>query len=69
MLITIIRDLIQHDNSQVVLSSRPYPMFDRAFSSRAMLRLQDLTRADIKILCQTSSSLVRDSTPGEAKRL
>lgn len=47
-LITIIQELILDVNIKVVLSSRPYPTFDRAFSSRAMLRLQDLTKADIR---------------------
>lgn len=47
-LITIIQELIQNVNIRVVLSSRPYPTFDRAFSSGAKLRLQDLTKADIE---------------------
>lgn len=47
-LITIIQELIQNVNIKVVLSSRPYPTFDRAFGSGAMLRLQDLTKADIE---------------------
>lgn len=48
ILITIIQELIQNVNIKVVMSSRPYLKFDRAFSSGAMLKLQDLTKADIK---------------------
>lgn len=47
-LITMFGDLAQNPNIKVVLSSRPYPKFDRAFGSSAMLKLQDLTRADIE---------------------
>ena len=47
-LITMFGDLVQNVNIKIVLSSRPYPKFDRAFGSSAMLKLQDLTRADIK---------------------
>ena len=47
-LITMFGDLVQNVNIKIVLSSRPYPKFDRAFGSSAMLKLQDLTRADIE---------------------
>lgn len=47
-LIEMFQELVQDEKIKVVLSSRPYPTFDRAFGSRAMLKLQDLTRADIK---------------------
>ena len=46
-LITIIEKLTQNVNVKVVLSSRPYSIFERAFGSAAMLRLHDLTGADI----------------------
>lgn len=47
-LITMFQELVEKANIKVVLSSRPYPMFDRALSSGAMLKLQDLTKADIR---------------------
>ena len=53
-LITMFGDLAQNPNIKIVLSSRPYPKFDRAFSSSAMLKLQDLTRADIETFVSDS---------------
>ncbi len=47
-LVTMFGDLAQNPNLKAVLSSRPYPKFDTAFGSSAMLKLQDLTRDDIK---------------------
>lgn len=47
-LIEMFQELVQDEKIKVVLSSRPYPTFDREFGSRAMLKLQDLTRADIE---------------------
>lgn len=48
-LITMVQKLVQVANIKVVLSSRPDLIFDRAFGSGAMLKLQDLTRGDIKM--------------------
>ena len=47
-LIRIVEKLTQNVNIKVVLSSRPYSIFESAFGSATMLRLHDLTRADIE---------------------
>ncbi len=47
-LVEMFQELVRYVNIKVVLSSRPYPNFERAFSYGAMLKLQDLTRGDIK---------------------
>ncbi|KAL9132773.1 MAG: hypothetical protein Q9175_006048 [Cornicularia normoerica] len=48
--ISLISHLVQDANIKVVLSCRPYSIFDRAFGSGAMLKLQDLTRGDIEMV-------------------
>lgn len=48
-LILMFLELVQNPNIKIVLSSRPDQKFDRAFGSGAMLKLQDLTKADIKM--------------------
>ena len=47
-LIEMFQELVRYVNIKVVLSSRPYLSFERAFSCGAMLKLQDLTRGDIE---------------------
>lgn len=47
-LIALFQRLVESLDIKVVLSSRPYPAFNRAFGSGAMLKLEDLTRPDIK---------------------
>ena len=47
-LISFIQDTVQSYDVKVCVSSRPHPAFDRAFGSSAKLRLQDLTRNDIR---------------------
>ncbi len=47
-LVAFIRQAMQGTDVKVCLSSRPYRAFKEAFRSSAKLRLQDLTRNDIK---------------------
>lgn len=47
-LISFIRELMQGANVKVCLSSRPEKTFKKAFGSSTKLRLQDLTRNDIR---------------------
>lgn len=47
-LISLIMKLIQLPNTKICLSSRPLLKYDDHFGSSAMLKLQDLTRSDIK---------------------
>ena len=46
-LVPVIKDLLKENNVKVCLSSRPYRVFSEAFSSANMLKLHDVTRADI----------------------
>lgn len=46
--IAFINSLVSNGNVKVVVSSRPIPACVQAFSSKPKLRLQDLTRDDIK---------------------
>ena len=46
-LVSVIKDLLKENNVKVCLSSRPYRVFSEAFSSANMLKLHDVTRADI----------------------
>lgn len=48
-LVLMFLELVQDPNMKIVLSSRPDQKFDQAFGSGAMLKLQDLTKADIKM--------------------
>jgi len=47
-ILSVIRNLIENSDVKICLSSRPYKIFSDAFSSSAMLRLHDLTKADIR---------------------
>lgn len=47
-ILSLVADLMDHSNVKICLSSRPYRIFSDAFSSSAMLRLHDLTKADIR---------------------
>jgi len=61
-ILSVVRNLIENSEVKICLSSRPYRVFSDAFSSSAMLKLHDLTNADI--LTYVSESLLpRDSIP------
>lgn len=47
-LVSWIRETLRSSEIKMCLSSRPYRAFDQAFGSSAKLRLQDLTRNDIR---------------------
>ena len=47
-LICLFRDLIEHPNVKVCVSSRPWLVFEEAFMHKPSMMLQDLTYADIK---------------------
>lgn len=47
-LIFLLQELARNDNAKICLSSRPWNIFNDAFGSGPMLRLEDLTRGDIQ---------------------
>ncbi len=47
-LICLLRDLIEHPNVKICVSSRPWLVFEEAFIHKPSMMLQDLTYADIK---------------------
>ena len=47
-ILALIKDFVQYKNVKICLSSRPDKSFGKAFQSSPMLRLQDLTKRDIK---------------------
>lgn len=47
-LISLFRDLMEHPNVKVCVSSRPWLVFEEAFMHKPSMMLQDLTYADIK---------------------
>jgi len=61
-IVSMVRDLTENTDLKTCLSSRPYRIFSDAFSSSAMLRLHDLTEADIRKYV-TESLLPRVSMP------
>lgn len=58
----VVRNLIENSDVKICLSSRSYRVFSDAFSFLAMLRLHDLTNADI-LTYVFESLLPRDSMP------
>ena len=48
-LVELLQDKVKGPNMKICLSSRPDRSFRHAFSSSAMLRLEDLTRKDIRL--------------------
>jgi hypothetical protein len=75
--ISFIESLCRHPNLKVVVSSRPEPDFIDAFASKSMLRMQDLTKPDIRKYVLDSvgchpylrSLTQRDHTQARAKQL
>lgn len=61
-MVSMVRDLTEDENVKICLSSRPYRIFSDSFSSSAMLKLQDLTEADIRTYI-SESLLPRGSIP------
>ncbi|KIW12470.1 hypothetical protein PV08_09747 [Exophiala spinifera] len=47
-LIELLQSLASNDNAKICLSSRPWNIFEDAFGRGPMLRLEDLTRPDIR---------------------
>ena len=67
-LMNLIEELSQESQVKICVASRPEPAYQKRYSTYPKLRLQDLTRKDIKNVCENSLMSLKDDIPDEWNR-